>query len=386
MSNQPKNCLLVNSSGVSGSGVGSLFLRDLIADAPSCFNFIEYKIQPFIIGGMLSRNSFLYRVFSSIVVRIGILQHQRLLYYINKVLNEEVLKIEKKIKDGNYKFIWLIASTPELIFLGNRLVNKGYDIRVTVWDDPEYIAQNLRLPPSFITILMEAFGNLMTKAKKGMVISYSMQFQYYKKYKLDSIIVRHGIKEQKFIKEKKINKDINIVFAGSLYCKHEWNYLVKALNSVDWKINNKDIYIHHIGMFPKYGATKNKNIKLYGFQPFDKTLMLLSTMDIGYLPYWFSRKYKIPAQTSFPGKMSAYAATGLAIFHHAPDYTEVTSFLNRYKFGVCCHSNATKTILKELNSLILSLDSKEYSENRTLAMHYELSSESNKSKFLSFIS
>lgn len=381
-----KKIILLNSSGITGAGVGSLFLKDLISSASNDVKFDDFEIKPFLISNLLSNKNLLSRFASPLFMKSGLIQSLRLFYYINYLIDKQVNVIEKKLRDKNYDFIWIITSTPELIFLGEKLVEKGYDVRVNVWDDPIYIARNLNLPKSCTTKIINSFSNLLKGSTKGLVISYKMQNDYAKNYSFRSEVVRHGVNSIKLHKKPSPSNKINIGFAGSLYCKKEWNSFLKALSDINWCVDGKDIYIHHVGTFPRYGVNKNPRVKLYGWKPFNQTLDILQSMDIGYLPYWFSDKYKVPAETSFPGKMSAYASANLAIFHHAPDYTEVTKFLKSYPFGVSCSSNSAKEIIDKLKCLVKNMNSIEYSNARTLALEHELSSNANKKKFEDFIS
>lgn len=385
MKKENKEVLILSSTSLEDQGVGSLFLKDLITNAPDNFLFSEHIIHPFLLDKLLDKKEVYYKLFYSLQVRIGFIQSFRIKYYISKALQSQINDIEVILENKDYSFIWLITSTPELILIGKELSKKGYDIKITVWDDPQYISSNLRLSKSVESIVMDAFRTLLTSAKIGLVISNNMQEDYEKKYNLDSLIVRHGISTQNISINNKLDDHINIAFAGSLYCKKEWNSLIDALSSVNWKLQGKDVYIHHIGTFPVYGAKKDPHIIFHGLKSFDETIKLLSNMHIGYLPYWFSKKFKIAATTSFPGKMSAYVTAGLGIFHHGPDYTEVTKFLKEYPVGFACHSNNSDEIIQRLSSLLDLISNPEFFEARKSALRNALSSTANISSFKTFL-
>lgn len=385
MQKRKKEVLILSSTSLEDHGIGSLFLKDLIANAPNNFLFDEYVIPPFIVDRLLRKKKIHYKILYSLQVRMSLMQSIRIKYYINKALEAQIRDIEVTLKKKNYSFIWLITSTPELILLGKELAQRGYDIRVTVWDDPLYICSNLRLSKSVKSLVMDAFGNLLSSSKIGMVISNNMKVSYQKKYNFNSLIIRHGINAKNFSINNKLSDHISIAFAGSLYCKKEWNSLIKALSSINWKLNGKDIYIHHIGAFPTYGAKKHSNIIFHGSKTFDETISLLSTMHIGYLPYWFSKKFKIVATTSFPGKLSAYATAGLGVFHHAPEYTEVTQFLKEHPIGLACHSNSPEDLINCLSNLLALITSHDFLEARNTALDNALSSASNIKSFKDFL-
>lgn len=154
-----------------------------------------------------------------------------------------------------------------------------------------------------------------------------------------------------------IEGPVRIIFAGSLYSKEEWNSLVDALESAGWRAGGRDVELHFMGRFPLSGARRPERVQLLGHRPFAEAMAIMAGMDIGYLPYWFDPAHEVPARTSFPGKMSAYAAAGLTVFHHAPDYTEATAFLGQYPFGVACPSLEPDVVLSSLDEAIrLSAD------------------------------
>ena len=99
----------------------------------------------------------------------------------------------------------------------------------------------------------------------------------------------------------------------------------------------------------------------------------MAKADIGYLPYWLDPTKAFVARTSFPAKMTAYSAAGLAIFHHGPEDSNVTGFLERYPYGVACNSLNVSPILKQLETLAKATGCSSLNEARTAAMEKELS-------------
>ena len=383
MQNQHFDVMIITSSNISGDGIGSFFIKDLLATIPN-IKIYSKVFTPYLMR--YKKKSLLSRIKISILARIGLFQFIRLVYFRKFVLEDYIRSIELDFKSSQSDCIWIVTSTPELIFIGERLVNKGYDVRVTVWDDPEYLAKNLRVPRFFKNKMIESFGVLLNKSNQGMVISNTMHKKYKKEYNFNSEVVRHGLDKKHITKNKNTTQKIKIVFAGSLYSKKEWNCFIEALSDINWNLLGKEICVYYIGDFPLYGANKKSNITFLGRRSFDETIELLTEMDIGYLPYWFSKDFREVAETSFPGKMSAYACSGLAVFHHAPSYTEVTDFLSIYPFGVCCDSLNSKDIIDNLKILINDLNSDLYNKSRFLAVKNELSNSANIAKLNRFLS
>jgi glycosyltransferase involved in cell wall biosynthesis len=256
-----------------------------------------------------------------------------------------------------------------------------------IWDSPEYLAANLHYSMTAKKNLSDAVDKLAKRAYKVAVISEGMQRHYRSFTAIEPIIVRHGISAQSQInKNKKCEEPLKIVFAGSLYAKKEWNAFIEALNAIQWEFSGRKIEMHFIGDFPLHGATSSPKVIHHGRLPFSDTMNLLQQMDVGYLPYWFSQIYSHVVRTSFPGKMSAYAAAGLAVFHHAPDYSSGVCFLDQYKFGVSCTRLEHDAILNSLRDLNSLLNNNDYKYEVGRAFSEELSNDAMSTRFRSFLS
>jgi hypothetical protein len=166
---------------------------------------------------------------------------------------------------------------------------------------------------------------------------------------------------------------VRIVFAGSLYSKQEWNAFVTALEAVNWQIAGRDIQLEFVGTFPLKDAVRPPALVVHPPMSQQDTLSFMATADIGYLPYWMDPAKEFVARTSFPGKMTAYSASGLAIFHHGPATSSVTRFLLRYQYGVACASLQTADITDQLEALIEAMGDPGFHEVRATAMDQELS-------------
>jgi hypothetical protein len=169
-------------------------------------------------------------------------------------------------------------------------------------------------------------------------------------------------------------------------CIRDRNSFISALEEVNWKINQKPVYLYFIGSFPRTGVKKSNRIIFTGVKTFEQTMQLMMRMNIGYLPYWLDQKFSMVARTSFPGKLSAYAASGLAVFHHGPEYAEASSFLNKYQFGLTCASLDRNTVVSELSKLDIHSTSPKCVYARENAMQTELSVTTMSKRFAEFIS
>lgn len=235
--------------------------------------------------------------------------------------------------------------------------------------------------------MMDSFGSLLRKAQNVHVNGTPMQEEFLNRYGAHSEIIRHGVDSKSILYRKEKQKDgpIRIIFAGSLYAKEEWNALIHALDSIDWKLLDRPILLHFMGRFPLSGALKSPNLVMLGEKPFEDALKILATMDIGYLPHWLDERRKLVSRTSFPGKLSAYAAAGLAVFHHAPAYAGLTGLIDQYPFGVNCPSLKGADIVRSLEELVHLASSDEFHSALEAAVREELSAEVMALRFRRFL-
>jgi hypothetical protein len=252
------------------------------------------------------------------------------------------MEVTSIIKEEQIDLVWVVLSSGPMITLAERLMHYSQvPITSSILDDPEYFAKNQHIDPFTWRHMHAQFARILGRSRSVSVIGESMQSLYRDRYGIESIIMRHGIEESHFQTWRKNGVDsqvIKIGFAGSLYAKKEWNAFLRMLDSVDGRIAGRDVRVLFIGRFPRTGVNNSRYVEILGPMSFESTLDSLRETDIAYLPYWFDRRHSITVRTSFPGKLSTYAACGIPVLYHGPSDSSVTPFLRDYPFGVCCHS------------------------------------------------
>lgn len=367
--------LLVTPADLNSDGIGALFLRDLMASQPD-ISFTVHEVTPYLMGGGRTSGRRLRRISQAAASRLRWYHSVRLRLFKTKALPGRVATVRADAARAKAGCIWITASSPEAIWIGAGLVASGMDVRVTVWDAPEYLSGNLRLDAGLRGELMQAFASLLRGAHAVSVIGTAMQTDYRRQYGIESEIIRHGIDATSLPPANRgggRDGAVRIIFAGSLYSKQEWNSFIQALDVAQWQIENRPVILHFMGRFPLSGAVKPNRLVLLGEKPFSDALEIMSGMDIGYLPYWFDESHSVVARTSFPGKLTAYAAAGLAVFHHAPAYTEATQFLQTHPFGLACPSLEPEAVLETLSRLVAFAQTDQCRQARETAFRNELS-------------
>jgi hypothetical protein len=381
---EQKKILVLCSSPIDGTSIGSLLLRDIAQSLPEV-QFEFAVVPPYWLGSETSRFKRQVAIFRGIAARSKSYQSLRLVAFRKFQLAKLVKRVSALARTYGAQRIIVTATSPEIVAIASQLSDRDLDTRIMVWDAPEYLASNMPLSRRQTAIHLAAFDKMMRGARAIAVVSDAFKRDYQQKYALPCEIIRHGIDLPAPYGRTKQTETVRIVFAGSLYCKGEWNAFVGALAAHNWHVGGKKVKVTFIGNFPWTGATRPPEIELLGPLPFDQTLDIMSKMDIGYLPYWFAKNYELVARTSFPGKMSAYAAAGLAVLHHAPPYTEGAAFLDKFPFGCVCSSLEPKTIIESLASLIKVMGTDKVREARLAAWNEELSGDVMAVRFKNFI-
>lgn len=336
----PKILLLVNSDP-SGGGIGELFLQEIGKIYPAS-RLVRYstvqKRQAVGESTWLGFRSITRYVNSS---RWPILSSLSEWAFILLNVGSMATEVESLVKEEGIDIVWAVLSSGSTITLVDRLIqNRNLLIVSTIWDDPKYFARNQCIDPFTWRNMHAAFARVVRGSLRLSVMCESMQMIYRECYGVESVIMRHGVEESNFRawKGNEYNNTVRIGFAGSLYAKKEWNALLKMLDSVGGRIAGKDVRISFIGRKPRTGVDTSVYVDYLGYMSFDAALDCLSKSDIAYLPYWFDRRHSLTVKTSFPGKLSTYAACGIPVLYHGPLDSSVTPFIKKYPFGVCCHS------------------------------------------------
>jgi glycosyltransferase involved in cell wall biosynthesis len=339
-----------------GTGIGELFLSEIVKVYPAN-RLVRYSTvqqrQAVGTASWLSFRSITRYVNAS---RWPLFSSVNEWIFTLKSAESMAIEIASIIKEESIDIVWSVLSSGPIITLTERVMaHSQVPVVSTILDDPQYFARNQYIDPFTWRFIHAKFSCVLKRSRRVSVISESMQSIYRLRYGIESIIMRHGIEESHFQAwdtNKSNNSVIKIGFAGSLYAKREWNALLRTLDSVNGRIAGKDIRVTFIGRMPRMGVVSSGYVDNLGSMSFKSALSALKKTDIAYLPYWFDRRHSMTVRTSFPGKISTYAACGIPVLYHGPLKSSVTQFLLKYRFGVCCHALDESEILVAIASLL----------------------------------
>jgi len=164
------------------------------------------------------------------------------------------------------------------------------------------------------------------------------------------------------------SKEIDIVFAGSLYAYKEWSYFLDAIEEYNILDQERNLNVMCIGPVSRW-AKKRDFVSYEMLKPIKEAAQIINKADIAYLPYWMSEKYSYAVRTAFPSKMSMYVASGTPVLFHGPEESTPTEFLNQYKVGVSCSSIASNDIIDSIHKILSVKFQNQYVSSREVAMN-----------------
>jgi hypothetical protein len=375
---------LITSTDLKIESIGSFYLSELI-NLSKKNKFYICSLSHFLLPLNYFNHLLFFHKALSLLTKSCFFQNARIILFKYLFLYLYTFFLGCKIRKYSADCIWLTASSPELMLIGERLSQQGFDLRLTIWDPPEYILASNKLGFCIYNSIMFSFFDLLKKSKAVSVVSDSMYTKYTKLNK-NIYVVRYGVKNI-FFNNFNSRKSVRIIFAGSLYSKNEWNALILALDEMNWTLEGRKILLYFAGNFPMFGAIKSDKVIYLGRLTHKETILQLKKMHIGYLPYWFSQTHKKTATMSFPGKLSTYLECGLVVFNHSPKYTEISRMISKFQFGVSCNSSSIKVIRKcllEAKNLLIRKEG--FALNIDQVVTSELSSKIQLNRFNKFIS
>jgi len=258
-------------------------------------------------------------------------------------------------KQHHAELVWAILNCPSTILLARPLADAlALPLVVTVWDPPEYLAENHRLEPLERRRLLREFERTLRAAARCAVASEGMRDEYRQRYGVDGIVHIHAIRpELRRLPANGPGPDDRLIIgvAGNLYAKREWDALLAALSAHHWRIAGRQVVVRVLSGGIRAAAEGGTCIEYLGWRPPEETIDLLAEADLAYLPYWFDKRHRLSVRLCFPNKLSTYLAAGIPVLFHGPEDSSVARFFRRYPAGVCCHSLDEGQIVASLERL-----------------------------------
>jgi glycosyltransferase involved in cell wall biosynthesis len=148
------------------------------------------------------------------------------------------------------------------------------------------------------------------------------------------------------------SEELTLGLAGQVYASREWDALMSALRSVEWRVCGRPVRIVVLGRRASLSAEAPARIEYLGWRPQSETIDILSRLDALYCPYWFDPAFETEARLSFPSKLASYLAAGRPVLFHGPEYASPARFLKDNEAAFFCHSLEPGEIVERLADVV----------------------------------
>jgi len=265
----------------------------------------------------------------------------------------------------------------------------GIPLYTQVWD-PLYFWMDTHIADRISRIrVLNKFEKTLRNCNGFFAASWAMAEQYHNDYGVRAVPFLPSLDASLAISPaKKIHNgsDLIIGAAGKIYPVEVWNALFKALDSINWKIGNRNVKIRILARDANLIANGKRHFEFLGWRSQGETVKLLSEADALYCPYWFDSYYETVTQLSFPGKLTTYLAAGRPVLFHGPAYASPAKFLKANNAGFACHSLDPSQIIGVLSQITSDKDSyAKVAENGRAVFDKYLTTESLRKNFAEFL-
>lgn len=316
--------------------------------------------------------------------------------YLAEIYTEtvSVARIARKAAEfaraHNVDAIWCVVQGQTMIRLANQVKELlNVPLLTEVWDPPAWWLRANKVDGWSQSRILKDFDRAMSSSTRMAAASWAMAEEYNRRYKcnaaplIPSLDVSLARSPAQSLTE---SGTLTIGMAGQLYSSAEWETLLLALNSIDWKIGNRKVQIKVLGRSLTISTGARVNVEFLGWRAQEETIELLSNMDVLYCAYWFDHAFKEEASLSFPSKLTTYLAAGRPVFFHGPTYASPAKFLTENDAGVQCNSLDAARVIEVLQKLVS--DQRVYEKaaaNGTIAFHKHLTLTTMRRQFAQFL-
>lgn len=235
----------------------------------------------------------------------------------------------------------------------------GARLRTQVMDPPYFWLREHRLDRVSAARILRRFDQALRASVTCAAASWAMAEQYQLDYGTRAVPVVPGFDLKRALPPSTAlgsGSEFSIGLAGQTYAIKEWQALIRALSSVDWRIHGRDVKIRLLGRETQLRTDSRMRVEFLGWNSQAETLRILSETDVLYCPYWFDPKFEVDARLCFPAKLTTYFAAGRPVLFHGPEYASPARFLCENDAGSLCHSLEPSEIIAALDRLASDAD------------------------------
>ncbi len=252
--------------------------------------------------------------------------------------------------------VWCVLEGQTMIRLAVPVARAlGVPLLTEVWDPPQWWMRANRVDRISSRRILGAFARAIRESAACATASPAMAERYNRDYGTRTVPFLPSLDQRMALppaEEVHPGSELVVAMGGQLYAENEWRALLKALNSVGWRICGRDVRLRLLGQAAYLTADGAARIEFLGWHGQEGAVKLLSEADVLYCAYWFDPLFRTEAELSFPSKLTTYLAAGRPVLFHGPPYASPARFIEEHKAGLCCYSLEPEQILRKLTELV----------------------------------
>jgi hypothetical protein len=269
------------------------------------------------------------------------------------VLRECAREVMRLIDRHRPDHVLAVLESPAAIQVAARIHrDAGIPLRSLVWDDIELLCRQAALDRWTRRWLHDDFAYVLQHSRQTAVICENMRTAYAERYGISSMVLRHGVSVPELVDggapSARDGDHLRIGFAGSVTAPDCLHAVVQSLDSMNWRIGNRDIALRLIGSRYLLDSRQPQRIEFLGWRSVAETCRFLRECDLLYLPQTFAADLRFFSELSFPTKLSTYVAVQRPILLHAPEYASLAEFWNGHEMGPWCKSLESDAVGREV--------------------------------------
>ncbi len=234
--------------------------------------------------------------------------------------------------------VCFVLESPQLILMADALRNSsGKRLVILVWDHVDQVLSNFGHAGAAAAAIRAAFTRVVGAASATISVSETLsEWLGSMNPSASHTVVPAPVLSGMPVSHVRHSLDQFVIgFAGSVTAPNELEGLMRALDSMGWRIGNSNVILRLFGPRFVLTARTRRNIQYAGFLPTtDEALQQLSECDVCFLPQPFGVKDELLARFSFPTKLTAYLTAGRPILIHAPSWASIPSTFPRESPGL----------------------------------------------------
>jgi glycosyltransferase involved in cell wall biosynthesis len=239
----------------------------------------------------------------------------------------------------NVDAVWAVLQGQTMVRMAARLADRlNLPLHTQVWDPLSWWLDANAVDRWHKKQSLMEFDEVLKRSKSCATASWAMSREYETRYGVRCVpLVACHARSQAMHPEPKLRRSDEVVIgmAGQFYAEQEWQQLVKALNSVEWTIDGRQVRIKVLGHYVPLSPIPEGRCEFLGWRAQDETIRILSEQtDILYCPYPSQPALAEVTKLSFPSKLVTYFAAGRPVLFHGPDFASPARFLADRRAGL----------------------------------------------------